>query len=205
VERIQWHLHHFFKVSGLQPNVAKSSIYFAGTSEYIQRDITLLLGFEVGYLPFRYLGLPMTSKRLSQPDWAPLTQKITAKLRHWSSRLLSYAGRLELIKSVLRSIEAFWGSIILLPSACISEVEAIVRNFLWSGDASKTKQAKVAWHTVCTPTEAGGLGLTNFHLLNKALILKHLWSIVVGKETLWIRWIHSKYLYLKEGRLGLRV
>lgn len=48
-------------------------------------------------------------------------------------RFLSYAGRLQLINSVITSLVNFWMAAFRLPSSCIQEIERICSAFLWSG------------------------------------------------------------------------
>ena len=49
----------------------------------------------------KYLGVPLISTRLSHIDCQPLLDKIIARTQSWTSRSLSFAGRLQLISSVL--------------------------------------------------------------------------------------------------------
>lgn len=56
-----------------------------------------VFGFRLGKFPLRYLGVPiMISKSV-----LGLVEKMTARIRYWSSRNLSYQGRVCLINSVL--------------------------------------------------------------------------------------------------------
>ncbi|WMV18118.1 hypothetical protein MTR67_011503 [Solanum verrucosum] len=55
----------FSKASRLQANIDKSPIYIAGVSDQTNQDIVEALGFSVGTLPFRYLGVPLSSKKLT--------------------------------------------------------------------------------------------------------------------------------------------
>lgn len=55
---------HFFKDSGLIANINKSSIYFGGVFDHVQHEIVQQLGFSVGTLPFKYLVVPLSFKRL---------------------------------------------------------------------------------------------------------------------------------------------
>lgn len=48
-------------------------------------------------LPILYLGLPLTTKSMTAHDYAPLVDKIQSCLLSWTSKFLSYAGRLQLI------------------------------------------------------------------------------------------------------------
>lgn len=64
-------------------------------------------------------------------------EKITSRIMHWSTRFLSCAGRLTLIKSVLFSIQVYWSSLFILPKAILKEISGLLRNFLWNGSDIK--------------------------------------------------------------------
>lgn len=51
------------------------------------------IGFKEGGLPFKYLGVPLASIKLTITQCQPLIEKVTALVKHWFARLLSYAGR----------------------------------------------------------------------------------------------------------------
>ncbi|GJR75216.1 reverse transcriptase zinc-binding domain-containing protein [Tanacetum coccineum] len=72
-----------------------------------------------------------------------------------------------------------------------------MRGFLWCQGDMKKGKAKVAWDVVCLPKREGGLGIRRLETFNKALISTHIWSIITGKESLWVKWIHS---YKLKGR-----
>ncbi|KAE8658684.1 hypothetical protein F3Y22_tig00116970pilonHSYRG00037 [Hibiscus syriacus] len=71
--------------------------------------------FKVGQLPVRYLGVPLVTRRLTKKDYAPLVEKVASRVEGWSSRFLSYAGRLQLIQSLLYSIQAYSRRHFVLP------------------------------------------------------------------------------------------
>lgn len=48
----------FSKAFGLNANLSKSSIYCVGISTHVHQDIQNVLEFNIGNLPFRYLGVP---------------------------------------------------------------------------------------------------------------------------------------------------
>ncbi|XP_070010474.1 uncharacterized protein [Nicotiana sylvestris] len=68
--------HKFSMVSGLQANADKSSVYIAGVSIWKKEEILQELGFPEGNLPFKYLGVPLDSKKLSIAQCWPLVEKI---------------------------------------------------------------------------------------------------------------------------------
>ncbi|VVA96482.1 unnamed protein product [Arabis nemorensis] len=108
-----------------------------------------------GALPVRYL----VPHKLGPQDYRPLIDKVISRISSWSAKHLSYAGRLQLIQSVIMSIINFWCSVFLLPNRCLHELERICSAFLWSSAPNSARSAKLSWETVCTPKKDCGLGL----------------------------------------------
>ncbi|KAI5682277.1 hypothetical protein M9H77_03505 [Catharanthus roseus] len=59
-------------------------------------------------MPFHYLGIPLSGVYLKVADYGPLLDKVAKTLLVWSDLNLSYAGKLEVISSVVQGIEAFY-------------------------------------------------------------------------------------------------
>lgn len=93
--------------SGLQANLGKSCIYFGRVANDVQQSIKQKLGFNHGDLPFKYLGIPLSTKKLTNIQWAPLIEKIVTRISCWTARKLSYGGRVQLVQSVLFGIQAY--------------------------------------------------------------------------------------------------
>ncbi|KAL9394293.1 hypothetical protein Peur_013578 [Populus x canadensis] len=102
-------------MSGLDINAAKSFIYFGGVGESVKLAILRLTGFLEGSFPFRYLGVPLSPHRLLATQFSPLLQKLESSIQSWMGKLLSYAARLELIRSVLHGMVQFWLNIFPIP------------------------------------------------------------------------------------------
>lgn len=116
--------------SRLIENISKISIYFVGVKEVVQQQIIHLLGFVKGELSFRYLGVPISIKRLSIMQYQPLLEKMTDRITKWITKFLSYAGKVQLIKRVLFSIQTFWSQVFVLPKKILKKIEALCRSFL---------------------------------------------------------------------------
>lgn len=86
------------------------------------------------------------------------------------------------------------GGIFLLPKGVVHIVKQLCRDFLWTGSYGQHIKAKVAWKQVCKPKSGGGLGLQHLASFNKCLLLKNLWSLILKKDSLWVRWVHGFYL-----------
>ncbi|KAL0302152.1 UNVERIFIED_CONTAM: hypothetical protein Scaly_3040900 [Sesamum calycinum] len=189
-----------------------SSSFFKATWAVIEKPGSILkvsntspatdskyIGFPQGTLPVRYLGVPLITSKLSLADCAPLILKIEARIAGWNQLNLTYAGRTQLIKSVLSSIHQYWCSVFILPKGVIKTIDAKLRNFLWRGGTERGGY-KVAWEQVCKPTAKGGLGIRNIQTMNNSLMGKHLWQILEKKhDSIWVSWI-TKYK-LRHGTL----
>ncbi|KAL0295089.1 UNVERIFIED_CONTAM: hypothetical protein Scaly_3110100 [Sesamum calycinum] len=192
-------LQEFKETAGLHANAQKSQILFSKAAVQVQNQIQLILGFPQGTFPVRYLGVPLITSKLSLADCTPLILKIDARIAGWNQLKLTYAGRTQLIKSVLSSIHQYWCSVFILPKGVIKTIEAKLRNFLWKG-GSERGGYKVAWEQVCKPTSHGGLGIRNIQMMNNALMGKYLWQVLTKKQdSIWVSWI-LKYK-LKDGTL----
>lgn len=190
-------IHSFASWSGLNPNLNKSEIFLSGGSDSLRNALVRTSGFQLGSLPFRYLGVPIISSRLGKEACVSLVNTITSRLQSWTNRFLSLAGRLQLIKSVLHSIQVYWSSEFILPASVTNRIEQIFRQFLWKGPSLGSGGAKVAWVDVCLPKEEGGLGIRSLRVSNIAVMLKYLWLLFTDKESLWSKWIHSIFLNRK--------
>ncbi|KAL0287710.1 UNVERIFIED_CONTAM: putative ribonuclease H protein [Sesamum radiatum] len=182
-------LNEFAALSGLKVNPAKSQIIFSRAVQHDRQQILEYLGFQEGALPIKYLGIPLTSSRLTLTDCRPLFDKVDARLAGWNHLNLSYAGRLQLIKAVLSTLHMYWASAFIIPKGVLKILEKKMRKFLWCGSAG-SGNAKVAWERICKPKEEGGLGLHSLITTNQALMLKQLWRIIQNDGTsIWVDWI----------------
>jgi len=184
----------FSKWSGLKISMEKSTIFSAGLSSTSRAQLHTHFPFEVGELPIRYLGLPLVTKRLSSVDYAPLIEQIRKRIGSWSSRFLSFAGRFNLISSIIWSSCNFWLSAFQLPRACIQEIEKLCSSFLWSGTNLNSKKAKISWNQVCKPKSEGGLGLRSLKEANDVCCLKLIWRIISHGDSLWVKWVEHNLL-----------
>ena len=80
----------------------------------------------------KYPGIPLSPKKLSFKDYQPLLVKIQQRLAGWKSKALPYAGRVELIKSTLSTIQLYWVVIFLNPKATLNALDRQVRDFFWN-------------------------------------------------------------------------
>ncbi|GJT04320.1 hypothetical protein Tco_0838782 [Tanacetum coccineum] len=117
-------------------------------------------GYRLRMLPVKYLGVPLGSSRLIYRNYKELVEKVKNKINDCNNKFLSFAGKVKLVHSVLASMNCH-------------------------GDMRKGR-AKVVWEAVCLPKHEGGLGIRRLNIFNKALITRHIWSIILLKDSLWV-------------------
>jgi len=186
-------LAEFEELSGLKANPSKSSIFLASVPVAVKQPILEILHMPEGSLPVRYLGVPLVTKRLSSSDCECLVNRITARIDSWLVKNLSFAGRLQLLSSVLLSMQVFWAKVFIMPKRVIHLIEQKLNRFLWSGSDSKA-HAKVAWSKVCLPKREGGLGIKDIAIWNQASMLNHVWNLFSKAGSLWVAWTEANWL-----------
>ncbi|KAK9705304.1 hypothetical protein RND81_07G046700 [Saponaria officinalis] len=200
----------FASYSGLCPNPAKTNIYFAGVRPDVRKLILLGTNYVEGTFPFKYLGVPLYSSRLTRSMFYALIEKIKSKIRHWSNNFLSYAGRIQLLNSVVFGMESFWCACFLLPQWIISDIDKLCRQFLWGQAEGQRRLIYFSWEEVCRPGVKGGFGIREVLSWNKALLVRILWRLHTDHASLWCEWAR-KYVLCRDscwsfsagGRTGL--
>jgi hypothetical protein len=186
--------------SGQVINASKSTIFAGGISQVRLNHIVNLIGFNVGSLPFNYLGVPIFKGKPKASFFYPMADKIKAKLSSWKASLLSIAGRTQLVKSVIHSMLMHSISVYAWPVSLLKSIETWARNFIWSGDISKRKLVTVSWKKVCMPYSEGGLGLRSLISLNEASNLKLCWELLHSDES-WATILCSRVIIISGGKL----
>ncbi|KAI5447068.1 hypothetical protein KIW84_014786 [Lathyrus oleraceus] len=149
----------FSKFIDLSVNPAKFKVYFTNVDLQTKQEIQDMTKFTEGPLPFRYLGVSLTSKKLSIINVSLLLIKLLLGLDTGSAKLLRFAGKSQLIKSVLFDVINFWMQCIPLPKKIIQNIEVVCRSFLWTRGETISRKSHVAWHNVCTPKNQRGLNI----------------------------------------------
>ncbi|KAJ4791099.1 RNA-directed DNA polymerase (reverse transcriptase)-related family protein [Rhynchospora pubera] len=195
-------MNRFGKASGLVINPTKSKIWLSKRCDESTRvRVQQIVQADMAQVHEKYLG-----SYLKQPTSASLTgkllvEKINAKLAGWKSSMLSHAGRLVLIKSVLASLPVYYMSTEQIPKRWLKEMTSIIARFFW-GKVGKTRyMTLIAWDKICKPIDKGGLGVRNLHDAGEALFLKLAWAIVSEDDKLWVQLCKAKYFH-KEGSWG---
>ncbi|XP_058726565.1 uncharacterized protein LOC131597923 [Vicia villosa] len=134
VQRLLKTVQPFSEPTGLVVNPKKCKVFCGGMDRVDKEQMIGTTGFTKGQLPMRYLGVPITSKRLSINHYMPLIDKIMYRIAHLTSRLLSYSGRILLVKSVILAITQYWMQCVPIPQfvirivfvGCLSRMEVLL-------------------------------------------------------------------------------
>jgi hypothetical protein len=100
---------------GLKINFHKGEIFCFGDVVAMQEEYSSIFGYQCSTCPFRYLGISMHHRKLSNSDWKIIEQRIEKKLSSWKGKHLSVGERLVLINYVLTSLGMFMISFFEVP------------------------------------------------------------------------------------------
>lgn len=163
---------NYFHVSGQLVNPCKSSIFFGSICNAKVQTILNRTGFSRGSMPFNYLGVPLFKGKPKVSYFRPIADRILAKLSGWKGSNLSMAGRICLVKSVIKGILTHTILVYSWPVTLLTEIEKVARNFIWTTSIVKRKLCVAAWCKMCKLKSHGGLGFRSLLRLNEAASLK---------------------------------
>ncbi|KAJ4771347.1 RNA-directed DNA polymerase (reverse transcriptase)-related family protein [Rhynchospora pubera] len=187
-------LHNFAIASGLHINPQKSKLWFSrGCPQEIITQVQTDWGADRVQGEERYLGIMLDEKGDSKRTAIRLLDKLRAKLSGWKSHMLSHAGRLVLIKSVLMSIPVYAMSFQMLPKGVIQEMNKLLAKFFWGKVGQDRYMSFIAWRKVCQPSERGGLGIKDLQCFGESLFMKIVWSLMAEEDKLWVKLCKAKY------------
>jgi hypothetical protein len=185
----------FCSMSGQKVSHTKSKIFFSlNVSALTKHSICDSLGFLPTDFLGKYLGFPILHKRQASSDFHIITERVQAKLAGWKSRLLSPAGKLVLIKSVVTPIPKYVMQCMSVPIKVCNSIDRLCRDFLWGSTEEKRKLHLVSWQKVTVHKNLGGLGIFSMRDRNKALLAKLCWRISTDHESPWAQMLAKKYL-----------
>jgi hypothetical protein len=182
----------FEQLSGLKINYHKSENYCCGEAKEVLEEYSNSFRCQCGTYPFKYLGIPMHHKKLSNNDWKIIEQRIEKKFSSWKGKHLSVGCRLVLINSVLTRLVMFMLSFFEVPRGVLKKIDYYRFRFYWQSDQHKKKYRLMRWNIICQPKEQGGLGIQNINVQNRCLLSKWLFKLI--NEGIWQKLLKRKYL-----------
>ncbi|KAL6613961.1 hypothetical protein ACP70R_036231 [Stipagrostis hirtigluma subsp. patula] len=181
-------LNLFGNATGLYTNLEKTEIYPIRCEE---SDIAVLQGTSLVSLnsfPCKYLGLPLSYRRLSRSTAQIIVNKVANRLPGWKRDLLNYSGRETLVKSVLSAIPTYFMTVLELPAWAIKSIDKYRRGFLWKGhDIQEARGGRclASWKLVCRPKKLGGLGIKDLDKYGRSLRLRWFWNMCSAVDRPW--------------------
>ncbi|PKA53799.1 Putative ribonuclease H protein [Apostasia shenzhenica] len=186
-------LHSYCEVSGQRINRAKSSILFSKKTKRSRRRML------VNKLDFHqqvqgtYLGIPLLFRKPVKNDFTSIISKIRSQISLWGIRMLSLAGRVTLINSVLSSIPLYVISHTHVPRSVLCCIEKLIRQFLWNGNLNHHGLHYVNWESITKPKCSGGLGIHRFSTWSQVLMVKFAVQFYTKHQSLWVSYFQAKY------------
>ncbi|GJT33861.1 hypothetical protein Tco_0924280 [Tanacetum coccineum] len=145
--------------SGLKINLLKSKLMGIGIPHNVVVSAARSIGCSVMHTPFNYLGVKVGASMSRICSWDDVVAKLSSRLSKWS------------FKSVL------------------NRLEAIRRNFFNGVECTEKKLFLISWKKVLASKKNGGLGVSSFFALNRALLFKWIWRFIANGPSLWSRFI----------------
>ncbi|XP_071920627.1 uncharacterized protein [Coffea arabica] len=181
------------EASGQRVNCSKSSFFLpSGATSQQEEVVHSILGFHRQSFPFTYLGAPIHKGRQRSVLFDDIVSKMRARLGHWSSKLLSFGGKLVLARHVLASLPMYLLQVLDPPKAVLSRLGRICNSFLWDHQGERRIHWS-SWDKLCFPYDEGGLEFRSFKDMARAFSAKLWWRFRLG-DSIWATFMQAKYV-----------
>ena len=127
---LKWILTCFEQVSGMRINYHKGALIPINVAPQELDEFVDIFQCVVGAFPIKYLGIPLHFDKLSREDLQFLIDKILARIVGWRGKLLSYLGKIILIKTCLASIPLYLLSFLEFPKWALNLINSHMANCL---------------------------------------------------------------------------
>ncbi|KAI0515950.1 hypothetical protein KFK09_008621 [Dendrobium nobile] len=142
---------------------------------------------------FNYLGTKMALRRMKGSDFQFILDNALKKIGMWGSKLLSMAGKLNLINYVLLALPTFHTTLSLVPKRILLEIEKACRKFIWSKGNGEKGLHYISWDTLCKPKKVGGMGINSCSKKEGPLRVKLTWRYYYATDSLMLKVLYPKY------------
>ncbi|KAK4341357.1 hypothetical protein RND71_039858 [Anisodus tanguticus] len=79
----------FSYASCLKDNMGKTISTLGGVKQEVRDEILQFLSYSEGELPFKYLRIPLSTKKSLFTQWVSLIEKIISRITSWTSKKLN--------------------------------------------------------------------------------------------------------------------
>lgn len=123
-------LQKYERVSGQKVNISKSAITFSvKTPQEVKDSAKVILGIQKEGGVGKYLGLPEHFGRKKKDLFTSIVDRIRQRASNWSTRFLSRAGKLTMLKAVLTAIPTYSMSCFQLPVSLCKRIQSTLTRF----------------------------------------------------------------------------
>lgn len=204
-------LNRYELMSGQVVNYQKSAIFFSSNVRTgKQEEIKNILQVYNNIGNSKYLGLPSLIGKSKKSVFNYPKDKIWVKIKTWSTKLLSRAGKAVLLRNVAQTIPSYTMSCFLIPKFLCQEIERMMNAFWWSSSSANNKGIKwLSWSRMSMSKKYGGLGFRDLQGFNLALLGKQCWNLLKNLDALVLRLLKTRYYpncnLLQAERKGVQV
>ena len=139
--------------------------------------------------------MPLLTKWKTTSDFQPILDKVQNQVRVWQSKLISQAGRLTLIKSVLSLLTYCPMQTTILPSGITTKIDQVICGFLLGNTSEQRHLHIVGWDTLTQSKMHGGLGIRKTKENDEAFLMNQAWWIWSNLSSLLAKFINHKYCH----------
>ncbi|PKU88070.1 Putative ribonuclease H protein [Dendrobium catenatum] len=111
----------------------------------------------------------------------------------WGSKILSVAGKITLVKSILLTLPAYYASHSLVPKRILDELDKLCSNFIWSKSDGSMGLHFVSWEDICKPVSKARRGLFSCASKTAALRARMAWKFFQDRDSLFHEVLAAKY------------
>ncbi|XP_055824413.1 uncharacterized protein LOC129892924 [Solanum dulcamara] len=137
---------------------SQSMIPLNTPSDIVDR-VSKITGYNCTNGPITYLGCPLYIGGQRIIYFTSIVSKVISRIRGWQTKVLSYGGRVTLVKSVLQSIPIHLLSAISPTKTTINQIKRLIANFFWGWDTERRKYHYASWDTLSYPYKEGVIGV----------------------------------------------
>lgn len=192
----------FALCSGLKINIEKTEVIPLGNLTVENICLTKRLKkIKITSKPFKTLGIWFSHNHLEMIELNFLERlKSTKKIANiWSSRKLSWKGKITIIKTHLISQIRHLLTVLYVPDYILKEFESIYFTFLWSGKPARIKKA-----SIIANIESGGLKMPDIYSIHETSKIMWVKKLLSGGEQNW-KYLEWKLMNISPNKINKKL
>jgi len=180
-------------MSGMKINYEKSEVFSVGVNKADQLAIASFFGCKVGVWPMTYLGMPVSTSKITKAQFNFVVEKAKRRLSSWKCDALSSGGKAVILNSSLSSTPMYMMGVYLLYEGNYQALDSVRNNFFWQGTNKKRKYHMLKWEALIRPKAFGGVDFLDIRSMNICLLVKWIIRLEKSDDSICIQLLHKKY------------